>query len=364
MRYRFEAFDESIRRMLEQFRDMLSVFHYLLLRSGGDADRALDWMRELNDAGHLPRGWDLDGFERSLEEQEYLRPDGPRRVLAAKGERALRSASLEAIFGGLRAEGIGGHPTPHEGTGGREPLPERRPYQFGDDIAAIDFPDSIRNAVRRTHGGETVPMEEDLSVAETEHAASCATVILIDVSHSMVLYGEDRITPAKQVALALSELILTKFKKDALDIVLFGDEAWRVEVRDLARVEAGPFHTNTQEGLRYARRILERRHQTNRQIFLITDGKPTVIRRADGGLYRNVFGLDPIIVGRTLDEAVACRRRRIPITTFMVASDPYLQQFVEQLTERNRGRAYFTSPDRLGGYLLLDFIRRRKRKMR
>lgn len=364
MRYRFEAFDDSLRRLLERLRDMLSVFNHLVLRSNGDVERALEWMRALQGAGYLPEDWDLDAFERRLEEEEYLRREGERRVLAAKGEKSIRSASLEAIFGGLRAEGMGRHPTPHEGIGGREPLPERRPYQFGDDIAVIDFPDSIKNAVRRTHGGETLPIEEDLAVAEQEHAASCATVILIDVSHSMVLYGEDRITPAKQVALALSELILTKYKKDALDVVLFGDEAWRVEVRDLPRISAGPFHTNTQEGIRFARRILERRHQTNRQIFLITDGKPTVIGKGDGRLYRNVFGLDPIIVGRTLDEAVACRRRRIPITTFMVASDPYLRQFVEQLTERNKGRAYFTSPDRLGSYLLLDFIRNRKKKVR
>ena len=260
---------------------------------------------------------------------------------------------------------MGNHPTPHGGAGGLEDLPERRPYEFGDDFTKIDFGESIMNSVRRTGGaGEFQLTEEDLSVAETDHHASCATVILIDVSHSMILYGEDRITPAKQVALALSELILTKYQKDALDIVLFGNEAMRVEVKDLPYVGVGPFHTNTQEGLRFARQILERRHQANKQIFLITDGKPTVIRLADGRLYRNVGGLDPIIVNRTLDEAVMCRRRRIPITTFMIARDTYLQRFIEELTEKNRGRAYFTAPDRLGSYVFVDFLENRKRRLR
>jgi uncharacterized protein with von Willebrand factor type A (vWA) domain len=321
-------------------------------------------MRQLKEAGYISQEWDLDAFADRLEKEEIVRREGGGRRLTAKGERGIRRSSLEAIFGGLRGSGPGEHPTPNEGIGGREPLPERRGYEFGDDVSTIDFPDSIKNVVRRTHGTDLLPFEEDLSVAETEENTSCATAILIDVSHSMVLYGEDRITPAKQVALALSELILTKFAKDSLDVILFGDEAQRVEVRALPYIDAGPYHTNTQEALRFARRILEKRRQANKQIFLVTDGKPTVVRLADGKLYRNVFGLDPIIVARTLDEAVMCRRRRIVITTFMVASDPYLQKFVTDLTERNRGRAYFTSPDRLGSYLLHDFIQNRRKKVR
>ena len=364
MRYRFTAFDPKLLERLSGLRDMLALFQDLVLRTQGDVERALEWMRQLQQAGYLPEDWDLDEFADRLEREEIVRRGAGGLVLATKGERSIRRSSLESIFGGLASKGMGGHPTPREGSGGREALPERRPYAFGDDVGSIDFPDSIRNTVRRTRGGDTLPAEEDLSVAETEHTASCATVILIDVSHSMVLYGEDRITPAKQVALALAELIITKYKKDALDVVLFGDEARRVRVSDLPYIGAGPFHTNTQEGLRFARGILERRHQTNKQIFLVTDGKPTVIRLGDGRLYKNVFGLDPIIVSRTLDEAVACRRRKIPITTFMVTTDTYLQQFIEQLTERNKGRAYFTSPDRLGTYLLLDFIRNRKRPVR
>ena len=363
MRYRFTGFDPKMKAALAAFHGLFDIFQTLVLKTNGDVERTLEFLRSMKEQGYFPEDWDLDEFERQLEEDEIIGHSGQSgRILTKKGERGIRTSSFEQIFGGLKAGGLGGHPTPHEGAGGIEQLPDRRPYEFGDDLAQIDFSESVLNSVRRTGIGDFDLQEQDLTVAETDLHTSCATVILIDVSHSMILYGEDRITPAKQVAMALSELILTKYQKDALDIVLFGDEAIRVHVSDLPYVGAGPFHTNTQEGLRFARRILERRHQTNKQIFLITDGKPTVIRLADGRLYRNVGGLDPIIVARTLDEAVLCRRRKIPITTFMIAEDSYLQHFVEQLTERNRGRAYFTSPDRLGDFLFVDFLENRRRR--
>lgn len=364
MRYRFVRFDPALAELAQQFRELMKLFQELLLRTNGDLEQTIEFLRSLQAQGYLPPDWDLDDFLERLEQQEFVQRTPQGLALTGKAERGLRAASLEQIFGGLSMGGIGGHPTPFEGGSGRELLPERRPYEFGDELSSIDFQDSIKNVMRRTKGEELLPAEGDLSVAESELLTSCATVILIDVSHSMVLYGEDRITPAKKVALALSELILTRYQKDALDIVLFGDEAMRVNVKDLPYIGAGPFHTNTQEGLRFARRILERRHQPNKQIFLVTDGKPTVIRLADGQLYRNTFGLDPIIVNKTLDEAVMCRRRRIPITTFMVAEDSHLQQFVHQLTERNHGRAYFSSPDKLGSYLLVDFLQHRRRRVR
>lgn len=364
MRYRFEKLDDSLREALQTFQALLDLFRELVLRTNGDVERALEVLRSLQAQGYVPEGWDIDEFERRLENDEIVRQTPRGRQLTPKAERGIRARSLEQIFGNLRLGAVGGHPTPHEGGGGAETQPEQRPYEFGDELRNIDFTGSLMNSIRRTGLGEFELGEQDLTVLETEHHTSCATVILIDVSHSMILYGEDRITPAKQVAMALSELILTRFQKDSLDVVLFGDEAMRVEVGDLPYIGAGPFHTNTQEGLRFARRILERRHQSNKQIFLVTDGKPTVIRLGDGRLYRNVGGLDPIIVNRTLDEAVLCRRRRIPITTFMVADDPYLQRFVQQLTERNRGRAYFTSADRLGSYLLVDFMENRKKRVR
>ena len=176
----------------------------------------------------------------------------------------------------------------------------------------------------------------------------------------MILYGEDRFTPAKEVALALTELILTRYTRDTLDVVLFGDEAVPVAIKDLPFASVGPFHTNTKAGLEHARRILERRKNPNKQIFMVTDGKPTVIHLPGEGIYRNTFGLDEKIINRTLDEAVVCRRKGIPITTFMVTEDPYLQQFVLRLTELNRGRAYFTSPDGLGSFVFRDFIRNRR----
>jgi Ca-activated chloride channel family protein len=180
----------------------------------------------------------------------------------------------------------------------------------------------------------------------------------------MVLYGEDRITPAKQVAMAFAEMILTKFRRDALNVVVFGDDAQEIKVEDLAYAGVGPYHTNTQAGLRMAREILTHRHQHNKQIFMITDGKPSVIRRPNGQIYKNPIGLDPMIVNRTLDEAVICRKKKITITTFMVTSDPYLQQFVRRLTELNHGRAYFTPPDQLGGYIFWDFLKNRRRRLR
>jgi uncharacterized protein with von Willebrand factor type A (vWA) domain len=187
---------------------------------------------------------------------------------------------------------------------------------------------------------------------------------MIDISHSMILYGEDRITPAKQVALALIELIRTRYPKDSVDVVVFGDEAWPVPLDEVPYLQVGPFHTNTRAALQVARRILQRKKHANKQAILITDGKPTVVTDAEGVIYRNTFGLDPKIMNKTFDQAVAMRREGIPITTFMIASDPYLQQFVHKLTELNRGKAYFSEPGRLGQYVLVDFVRNRRRRVR
>jgi len=186
---------------------------------------------------------------------------------------------------------------------------------------------------------------------------------MIDLSHSMVLYGEDRITPARKTALALAELIMTKYSKDTLDIVAFGNEAWRVEVKDLPYLEVGPYHTNTRAGLQRARDILHRRRNANKQIFMITDGKPSC-HVENGRLYKNSMGLDRKIVNKVLDEAVVCRREGIPITTFMIARDPYLQNFVEELTEANQGRAYYAGLDDLGEFMFEDYVRNRKRRIR
>jgi len=363
MQYRYARWDPERLSRLLALNDLLKLFNYLLLQSNGDVEQALEYLELLRERGYLPANWNVDEFKKQIEDEGYVRRDPRgRRSLTARGEQRIRLDALERIFGGLRQGGRGLHPIPHPGSGGSEPLPERRPYQFGDDISDIDYHDSLMNAMRRTGG--LGMSEADFSVVESEAGTSCATVLLLDVSHSMVLYGEDRITPAKQVALALAELITKQYPRDSLRVVLFGDRAEEVAIGDLPYVGAGPYHTNTRAGLQMARQMLQREKHPNKQIVMITDGKPSVVDRPGGRTYRNPVGLDPVIVNRTLDEAVVCRRRRIPITTFMITSDPYLTQFVERLTELNHGRAYFTSPDRLGEFVLWDFMANRRKRLR
>jgi len=200
-------------------------------------------------------------------------------------------------------------------------------------------------------------------VHETDHQSTMATVLMIDLSHSMVLYGEDRITPARKTALALAELIQTRYPDDTLDIVAFGNEAWEVDLKGLPYLEVGPYYTNTRAGLQRARDILHRRKNRNKQIFMITDGKPSC-HIENGRMYRNAFGLDRRIVNKVLDEGMMCRREGITITTFMVARDPQLQNFVRDLTEANRGRAYYASLDDLGSFLFEDYVRNRRTHVR
>lgn len=364
MRYRYSEWDEDAIRRLLADRDLMRLFNYILLQTNGDVDEALRWMRYLQERGILTEDVDLDEFEQRLREERIIQKVGDRNQLTPKGEKQIRQDSLDRIFASLKPGARGNHAIPREGSTTNEPLPERRPFAFGDSAAEIDFNESFSNAMRRGEIDDLGLEESDLSVRQSESSTACATVLLLDISHSMILYGEDRITPAKQVAMAFAEMILTRYPKDALDVVVFGDEAELIPVAELAYVGVGPYHTNTQDGLRTARQILMHRKHLNKQIFMITDGKPSVIRRSNGMLYKNPVGLDPVIVNRTLDEAVICRKKKITITTFMVTSDPYLQQFVRKLTELNRGRAYFTPPDRLGGYIFWDYINNRRRRLR
>ena len=284
-------------------------------------------------------------------------------ALRRRRERQIRRDALDEIFGGLQKSAQGSHSVATAGQG-TERLTGDASVPFGDDPMAIDRCALLQNAMKRGHPSDDGPMaEDDLEVFETEHNSSCATVVMIDISHSMVLYGEDRITPAKKVALALTELILTKYPKDSIDVLLFGDEAVEVPISEIPYVKVGPYHTNTKAGLELAQRILRRRKHNNKQIFMITDGKPSALTE-NGRLYTNSFGLDMKIVNRTLEEADRCRRAGIPITTFMLATDPMLVNFVEQLSKINRGRAFYSSPDRLGEYILADYIRNRRKFVR
>jgi Ca-activated chloride channel homolog len=362
VKFVYSKWDDEQFARLKELADMMAIYHYLLMRMNGNVQEVLDLIERLQKQGILDEKFDLEQLKEMLKKSNLVRQTGKGLTLSPKGERGLRKEAFNQIFEKMRGAGKGDHRLPHEGGSSDEPLPEKRSFKFGDNPRHIDFTASLFNSIVRSGDLGLNMQEDDLEVFESERAGSCATVLMIDVSHSMILYGEDRITPAKQVAMAFTELILTKYPKDDLSIVLFGDDAWEVSISDLPYIGAGPYHTNTQAGLRVARQILLGKKHANKQIFMVTDGKPSMITRPNGQIYKNPMGLDPRIVNRTLDEAVICRKKKIPITTFMVTDDPYLQKFVERLTELNRGRAYFASVDDLGSYVFWDFVSNRKKR--
>jgi len=362
MRHRYSYLDPDLLQALLAGLDLMKLFNQMVLAAGGDVNEAMEWMQYLQDQGYIDESVDLEEFFASLAEQNLIGGDGEGGMaLTTGGERRIRKSAFEEIFGSLTKGGPGYHAVRSAGDG-VERLPETRPYRFGDEVHHLDPTRSLSNAIRRTHGGLDLA-EEDLEVHETEHLTSCATIVAIDVSHSMILYGEDRITPAKQVALALTELITTKYPKDHLGVILFGDRAEPVDLAELPYIEAGPYHTNTRDALRLGRNLLARKKQPNKQIFLITDGKPSAITEGNQ-VYKNPFGLDMRIVNRTLEEADQCRRQKVVVTTFMIATDPLLTDFVEKLTQVNRGRAFFASPYNLGEFVLADYIKNRRRRVR
>jgi uncharacterized protein with von Willebrand factor type A (vWA) domain len=363
--FRYSKWDERLIRNVNFLRNLLSLYNRLLLMTDGNVDEALRALEELGERfGFFNSEFTPEDFRKHLLESDAVQEVSGKHVLTRRGERMIRQDSLDRIFTALAKDSTGDHRVPRTGAGG-DRITETRPYVFGDSISDIDFVSSVRNSVRRQRGewGEGLNLtEDDLEVFETEHSSSCATVLLIDVSHSMILYGEDRITPAKQAALALAELILTRYPKDSLHVVLFGDDAWEVKIRDIPYASVGPYHTNTKAALQLGQRILARQKHVNKQIFMITDGKPSAIHE-NGRLYKNAFGLDPKIVNKTLDEAVQCRRKRIAITTFMVTQDPYLVRFVERFTQLNKGRAYFADLENLGSYLFVDYNQNRRKRV-
>lgn len=347
------------------FDRLFDLFQQLLNYTAGDADEALRWMTQLDRRyGLTTPDYGMANFIEDLRKRGLLEdhPESGKPRITAKTERGLRQRALESLFSNLRKAGPGNHPTPHIGRGD-ERQPETRPYAFGDDVSHLDVTTSLSNATRRGGVDDLSFHEEDFAVFETEHKTHMATVLMIDLSHSMVLYGEDRITPARTTALALAELIKTRYPKDTLDIVAFGTDAWEVQLKDLPYLQVGPYYTNTRAGLQRARELLRRRRTANKQILLITDGKPSC-HYEGGKLYQNAFGLDRKIVNKVLDEAAACRRAGIPITTFMIAQDPYLQEFVRDMTQVNQGRAYYSSLDNLGSFVFEDFVRNRKSRAR
>ncbi len=348
------------------FDKLFDLFMQILTYTSGDVAEALHWLNLLDRQHHLTgEGYGMGDFIEDLKKKGFIKEDDPggtRLVITAKTEQTIRQRSLEEIFGKLKKGRRGEHRTPQAGMGD-EPTTDRRKYQFGDVIEQIDMTSSLRNAQIRHGLGDFRLTEDDLEVVEMEYKSQTSTVLMIDISHSMILYGEDRITPAKKTAMALAELITTRYPKDTLDVLVFGNDAWQIEIKDLPYLDVGPYHTNAVAGLELAMDILRRRKNNNKQIFMITDGKPTCLKE---GLnyYKNPFGLDRKILNRTLRLAAQCRRLHIPITTFMVASDPYLQKFVREFTRVNQGRAFYTSLQGLGEYLFEDYVRNRRRRVR
>jgi uncharacterized protein with von Willebrand factor type A (vWA) domain len=347
------------------FENLLKVFLQLVTITSGDVSEALNWMNELDRQYNITgEEYGIGDFIDKLKERGFIKEneDGSKITLTAKSEMTIRRQSLEEIFGKLRKSARGNHRTPFSGHGD-EITSDRREYNFGDTLDQIDMTDSIKNA-QINHGIDDFKLtEKDLEIEERDYKALTSTVLMIDVSHSMILYGEDRITPAKKVAMALSELITTKYPKDTLDIIAFGNDAWPIEIKDLPYLEVGPFHTNTVAGLQLAHDILRRRKTNNKQIFMITDGKPTCLK-VGAKYYKNSFGLDRKIINKTLDEAAICRKHNIAVTTFMIARDPYLQQFVREFTKINNGRAYYSNLTGLGDFLFEDYIRNRRKRVR
>jgi Ca-activated chloride channel family protein len=268
--------------------------------------------------------------------------------------------TLKDLLGSLGKSSFGRHDTRDLATG-IESSGSSRPYEFGDTLN-LDIGETLFSAVRRE--GVKVPINleySDLHVHQCEYQSSCATVLMLDCSHSMILYGEDRFTPAKRVAMALAHLIRTQYPGDSLRCVLFHDSAEELNISQLARVQVGPYYTNTRDGLILAQRLLQQERKDMKQIVMITDGKPSALTLEDGRAYRNAFGLDPLVISRTLEEVARCKKQGIMINTFMLASDYGLVNFVQKVTELCRGKAYFTTPYNLGQYLLMDYMNRKTR---
>ncbi|MFT4534677.1 MAG: Ca-activated chloride channel family protein [Saprospiraceae bacterium] len=349
----------------DPYERLLKIFKELLVHTSGDVTEALSWLTELDkEYKFTDNNYGMADFIQDLIDNGLISnkdKSNPKFTPTSKMEVALRRQALDDIFDQLKKSKKGDHNTKVSGSGD-ELTSELRPFQFGDKLDNISMTESLKNSYIN-HGIDEFKMtEDDLQVHETYYQSQTSTVLMIDISHSMILYGEDRITPAKKVAMALSELIITRYPKDTLDIIVFGNDAWQIEIKDLPYLEVGPYHTNTVAGLELAMDILRKRKNPNKQIMMITDGKPTCIKKGKK-YYKNSFGLDRTILNRTLGLATKCRKLNIPITTFMIARDPYLVNFVDQFTNINNGKAFYSSLQGLGEFIFMDYKQnKRKRK--
>jgi|TARA_B110000116_G_scaffold85192_1_gene74187 Ca-activated chloride channel family protein len=365
---------KHISKEVSNFDRIFDVFKDLLTHTSGDIDEAFKWLNTLDKEYNIfSDEYSLDDFEEELKKRGYIKEEidpkegkkgkgKGKNILTAKLESALREYALDQIFGKLKKSGIGNHQTTKVGVGD-ERDGENRSFQYGDDLARINMTESLKNAQINNGISDLRLTENDLIVEDTKHKAQMSTVLMIDISHSMILYGEDRITPAKKVAMALVELIKRKYPKDTIDIIVFGNEAWPIKIKDLPYLKVGPYHTNTVAGLELAMDILRRKRNTNKQIFMITDGKPSCVRLPSGEYYKNSNGLDEMIVSKCLNKAAQARKLKIPITTFMIAQDPYLRQFVELFTAQNKGKAFLTGLSGLGQMIFEDYEKNRIKRI-
>ena len=362
-------FKKYLKKKQTPFERLFEIFKELITHTSGDFDEAIDWLRELNKEYQLTdENYTIDDFIEDLLQKSFIQPKkggkgkGEGMSLTPKTEKLLREHALKQIFGKLRKSGSGNHKTKKMGQG-EDHTGEFKAYQFGDALEKIDMTQSIKNAQIRTLGDDFSLQHEDLVVEDSFFKTQMSTVLMIDISHSMILYGEDRITPAKKVAMALAEMITTRYPKDTLDIIVFGNDAWPIALKEVPYLEVGPFHTNTVAGLELALDILRRKKNSNKQIFMITDGKPSCLKLPDGTYYKNSVGLDETIVEKCYNMARQAHKLHIPITTFMIAQDPYLKQFIRTFTEANRGKAFFTGLKGLGEMIFEDYEKNRKKRI-
>jgi len=347
----------------KNFEDLLKIYQQLLLITSGDFNKTISIMTELDRKHNFtPENYGIGDFIEDLKKKGYIKenPNDQKIKITKKSELELRHSALDEIFGKLKKDKSGSHMTNTFGSS-LDFDSSTKPYEFGDNLENIAFNESIKNA-QKNYGIENFKLAEtDLETYESDQKSQTSTVLLIDISHSMILYGEDRITPAKKVAMALSEMIMRKYKKDTLDVVVFGNDAWEVKIKDIPYLSVGPYHTNTIAGLELAMDLLRRRKNKNKQIFMITDGKPTCMK-VGINYYKNAFGLDPKILNKTYNLAAVCKKNGVRINTFMIASDPYLMEFVEKFTEINDGSAYFADLQNLGSMIFKHYNRNKVKR--
>ena len=354
---------------ISPFEKLFEIFKELITYTSGDFDEAIDWLRQLDQEYVLTdENYTIEDFIEDLLNKGYIQAeissegDKTLNKISAKMEKALRKFALNKIFGQIKKSRSGNHRSKHSGFDDDDNN-DFKNYQYGDRVDNIIVSESLKNMYTRTGSDELNLISDDIVVKNSNHNSQMSTVLMIDISHSMILYGEDRITPAKKVAMALAELIITRYPKDTLDILVFGNDAKIIPLKQLPYLKVGPYHTNTVAGLQLAMDILKKKKNNNKQILMITDGKPSCLKLSDGSYYKNSSGLDSKITNKCYTMAKQAKKLKIPITTFMIARDAYLQHFVKEFAKANGGKAFYTGLDNLGEMIFEDYESNRKRKI-